>query len=321
MTKRPASAGRFAFPERIGEDRDVRDEAIRIACFSRLAVLAAQYDDEIPYRGALDRGFNFRGRRIPFLSPQKGIFRARAQTGPAALSITTAFRGPYDDEATENGVRYAYRAGPIDQPDNRALREAHRLGVPVVYFVATRPGWYEPVFPSFIRHDDPGARVVLVEKGKMRGDFDEPEPVAIEDPLERRYVNRDVRVRVHQRRFRWRVLPAYRNQCAICRLKEVTLLDAAHILGDLEPGGEPSINNGVSLCSIHHRAFDQDLVGIDADCKVRVSSRLLDEEDGPMLELLKGFHTQPLLVPRSSSLRPDPERLAERYERFLAQST
>jgi hypothetical protein len=37
-----------------------------------------------------------------------------------------------------------------------------------------------------------------------------------------------------------------------------------------------------------------------------------------MLELLKGFHGQALQVPRSAALRPDRERLSERYERFLA---
>lgn len=298
----------------------MRDEALRIACFGRLAVLAAEHGGEVPYRGALDAGFNFHGERVPFLSPQKGIFRARAQTGGAALSITTAFNGPYDDAETDEGVRYAYRAGSIDQADNRALREAHRLEVPIVYFVATRPGWYEPIFPTFIRADDPRSRYVLVEKGKMRGDFDEPEPVPIDDPLERRYVNRDVRVRVHQRRFRWRVIPAYRNQCAICRLREVTLLDAAHIIGDLEQRGEPSVANGLSLCSIHHRAFDQDLVGVSADYGVQVSHRLLDEDDGPMLDLLKGFHGQQITLPRAAASRPDRDRLAERFERFLARS-
>jgi putative restriction endonuclease len=254
------------------------------------------------------------------LSPQKGIFRARAQTGPAALSITTSFRGPYEDAETEDGVLYAYRAGRVDQPDNRALRQAFALGVPLVYVVATKPGWYEPVFPTFIKHDDSAARVVLVQKGKMRGDFDEPEPVVIDDPLERRYVNRDVRVRVHQRRFRWRVLPAYRNQCAICRLREVTLLDAAHIVGDIEAHGEPTVDNGVSLCSIHHRAFDQDLVGIAPDYTVRIAPGLLDVKDGPMLDLLKGFHAKPISVPRVVAHRPDRDRLGLRFERFLART-
>ena len=46
-------------------------------------------------------------------------------------------------------------------------------------------------------------------------------------------------MRVHQARFRGRVLPAYGERCAICRLKESRLLDAAHIAGDLEVHGEP----------------------------------------------------------------------------------
>jgi hypothetical protein len=39
-----------------------------------------------------------------------------------------------------------------------------------------------------------------------------------------------------------------------------------------------------------------------------------------MLELLKGFHAQPITPPRRASLRPDRERLAVRFERFLARS-
>jgi putative restriction endonuclease len=41
------------------------------------------------------------------------------------------------------------------------------------------------------------------------------------------------------------------------------------------------------LCAIHHRAFDQNLVGVSPDYMVHVSRRLLEDEDGPMLELLK----------------------------------
>jgi putative restriction endonuclease len=48
-----------------------------------------------------------------------------------------------------------------------------------------------------------------------------------------------------------------------------------------------------------------------------VSHRLLEDEDGPMLDLLKGFHNIPLRVPSRVGDRPDRERLAERYERFL----
>lgn len=297
------------------------DEALRTSCFSQLAILCAEHGDDVPYDGGLDRGFAFGGARVPFLNRQQGIFRAAAQRGPAALSVQTSHRSPYDDRETPDGFLYAYRGIDPDHRDNRALRAAHATGVPIVYFVATRPGWYRPIFPSYVVEDDPAALRVLIQPGGWRGPIEEREPALIDDPIERRYVVRETKVRVHQARFRGRVLPAYRDQCAICRLKELRLLDAAHIVGDVEAHGEPIVSNGISLCSIHHRAFDQHLVGIDANYNVRVSRRLLEEDDGPMLDLLKGFHGLPLSVPRAPALRPDRERLAARYEHFLLRSS
>ncbi len=294
------------------------DEGLRASCFASLDVLCATHEDDVPYRGGLDRGFAFRGRRVPFLSTQKGIFRAAAQEGPAALSIQTSAASPYDDEETPDGFFYAYRTGPIDQPDNRALRAAFAQATPLVYFVATRPGWYRPLYPAYVVADDPLARRVLVAPGRMVGPLDERDPVILEDPLERRYEVRETRVRLHQARFRGRVLVAYSSRCTICRLKETRLLDAAHIVGDLRTGGEPVVPNGLSLCSIHHRAFDQDLVGVSPDYAVHVSHRLLDHEDGPMLELLKAFHGRRIELPSRVAWRPDRERLAERFERFAA---
>jgi len=292
------------------------DEDVRASCFGQLAILCAEYGADVPYAGALERRFVFRGRHVPYLNHQKGIYRAAAQRGPAALSIQTSYKSPYGDMATEDGYLYAYREGPVDQPDNRALRAAFELRVPIVHFVSTRSGWYHPIFPCYVIADDPRSRHVLVTKGAMKGPMDDQEPVPLDDPVERRYVVRETRVRVHQAQFRGRVIPAYRDQCAICRLKEVRLLDAAHIVSDLEAEGEPVVQNGMSLCSIHHRAFDQSLVGVSPDYRVRVSERLLADEDGPMLELLKGFHDQPIVLPERRALRPDPERLAVRFERF-----
>ena len=285
---------------------------------AQLSVLVAQFGEDVPYIGGLDRGFAFRGNRVPYLNRQKGIYRARAQSGPAALSIQTSAKSPYDDEILTDGFAYAYRAGDVNQPDNRALRSAYDLHVPIVYFIGTRPGWYKPLFPCFVRADDPIARRVTVTPGVLTGPIDEPEPVALEDPIERRYAVRETRVRLHQARFRARVVPAYDSRCAICSLKELRLLDAAHIVGDLELRGEAVVRNGLSLCSIHHRAFDRDLVGVSPDYIVHVSGRLLEDDDGPMLDLLKGFHKTPLHLPRRRIDLPDQKRLDARFERFLA---
>lgn len=294
-----------------------RDEDIRTSCFSRLAVLQAQWGDELPYPGVLSEGFPFRGSRIPFLNRQKGIYRAAVQRGPAALSIQTSIQSPYDDVETEEGFFYDYRAGSTDLPDNRALRAAAQTQVPVVYFFATRPNLYRPLYPYFVTDDFPGERRVFVRPGKLIGPMEEPDPVPIDNPAERQYVVREVKVRLHQDRFRGAVLVAYRDQCTICRLKEVRLLDAAHITPDSAPAGDPLVSNGLSMCTLHHRAFDQNLVAISPDYEVRVSRRLLDDDDGPMLDVLKGFHATRIHVPARKALRPDPERLASRFESFL----
>ena len=272
----------------------------------------------MPYAGGLDQGFAFRGRRVPFLNYQKGIYRAAVQRGPAALSVNTSYKSPYSDEETPDGFVYAYRAGSIDQPDNHALRAAHALQVPIVYFVGTQPGRYRAEWPVFVADDQPEQRAVLLTTGRMLGPYDDRDWILPTEPIERRYAVRDTRVRLHQARFRGRVLPAYANQCTICRLKETRLLDAAHIVADQEAAGEPTVSNGLSLCSIHHRAFDEDLIGVSPDCVIQVHPRLRDEDDGPMLAVLNEAHGASIMLPRRMQLRPDRGLLAQRFERFQA---
>jgi putative restriction endonuclease len=296
----------------------VQDDDIRSSCFAALDVLAAKHGADIPYTGGLDQRFAFRGRRVPFLNYQKGIYRAAVQRGPAALSVNTSYKSPYSDEETPDGFVYAYRAGSVDQPDNRALRAAYALQVPIVYFVGTQPGRYRAEWPVFVADDQPEQRAVILTIGRMLGPYDDRDWILPSEPIERRYDVRDARVRLHQARFRGRVLPAYANQCTICRLKETRLLDAAHIVADREAAGEPTVSNGLSLCSIHHRAFDEDLIGVSPDYVVEVHPRLRDEEDGPMLALLQGAHASSIVVPRSARQRPDRELLAVRFERFRA---
>lgn len=290
-----------------------RDHEPRAACFLALDALRAQFGPDLPLAGGLRDGFVCGGKRIPFLAPPRGIFKAAEQNGSAALSVLTSVNSPYDDEETDEGFWYAYRRGADDLADNRALRAAWADGVPLAYFVGIRPGWYQALYPVWaIERDDVMRRVLLSPSPGGAADLRPP------DAGERRYATREARVRLHQSRFRGVVLPAYRERCAVCRLREPRLLDAAHIVGDREERGEPVVPNGLSLCSIHHRAFDEDLIGIDPDRRVHVSRRLLDDEDGPMLELLKTFHGGRISAPTHPRTAPDRERLAARFERFRA---
>jgi putative restriction endonuclease len=153
-------------------------------------------------------------------------------------SINTSCKSPYDDAATPSGFSYAYRSGSVDQPDNRALRAAGETRAPLVYFVGTRPGWRHPVFPAHVIDDHPEGRHVIVGVGAVRGFVlsNRADPPLV-DEVERVWALRETRARVHQARFRGLVLPAYGSPCAIRRLKEVRLLDAAHIIPDRDPEG------------------------------------------------------------------------------------
>jgi putative restriction endonuclease len=103
--------------------------------------------------------------------------------------------------------------------------------------------------------------------------------------------------RLHQGEFRIRVLSAYKEQCAFCRLRHQQLLDAAHIIPDGEDGGEPIVPNGLSLCKIHHAAFDNNIVGLNPDYKIIVREDILEEIDGPMLKYgIQEMHEQKIEV-------------------------
>jgi len=135
----------------------------------------------------------------------------------------------------------------------------------------------------------------------------------------RRYVERVNKVRLHQPMFRARVLAAYQSRCAICRLRHAQLLDAAHIIADGKPHGDPVVPNGLAMCKIHHAAFDSNILGIRPDLSVHIRQDILDEIDGPMLRYgLQGMHNLAVTAPRSRAAKPDAVRLEERYADFLS---
>jgi putative restriction endonuclease len=210
---------------------------------------------------------------------------------------------------------YAYRAGAIDQADNRALRSAFEMQTPVVYFRGIGPGQYLVVAPMFVTADDPVTRTVILEQGLPVQDM-QPGGL-VSGPDVRAYATREARYRLHQQRFKVNVMRAYRHRCAICMLRERELVQAAHIVPDIEPEGIAAVINGLALCAIHHLAFDRNLLGIDPDGVVHIGERLLREIDGPMLRAgLQGFHGAHIELPRRAEEQPDRTRLATRFDRF-----
>jgi putative restriction endonuclease len=137
--------------------------------------------------------------------------------------------------------------------------------------------------------------------------------------LERCYALHPAKRRLHQSSFREAIIHAYGGRCAVSGLPEPLLLDAAHIVPDKhEELGQPVIPNGLPLSKIHHAAFDSHLIGIDPDYRLHVSERLLEQEDGPLLESLKRLEGSTIHTPSRLLDQPDRDRLALRFESFKA---
>lgn len=306
---------------------DARHDArVRTAAFEWLTDQVARYGDVLPWQ-ILARGFFLGEARIPLLGPQ-GIFKP-GFLQEAPISITTSPDGPYDDAFGPGGLlRYRYRGTDPDHRDNRWLRNAMAYRLPLVYFHGIARSRYVAAWPVFVVHDSPPslAFTIAVDDKAHTGIFSERDGRDSglgEDAASARraYITSTVRVRLHQRAFREKVLEAYRRQCAFCRLRHEELLDAAHIIPDREPEGEPIVRNGVALCSLHHAVFDKFFVGLRPDYVIEVRPDILEEGDGPTLRhAIQDLHGKRIQLPRRVEHHPDPALLSRRYAQFRAGS-
>jgi len=234
----------------------------------------------------------------------------------ATLSVISNPKGPYADTHVGDSLyAYDYRAGSTDG-DNRKMRRAFELGLPIILLRTIRPGIFVPIFPVYVVADDTANRQFILALDESLRFVSNPLQLK---PAEREYAERIVRQRLHQPEFRGRVLLAYQTQCTVCSLRHGKLLDAAHIISDNKRHGLPIVENGLSLCKIHHAAFDANLLGISPDYVVHINRALMDEIDGPMLRYgLQEMDGRLLTLPARASDQPAADRLAERFDEFRA---
>lgn len=296
---------------------------IRARAFVFLRNAVERYGDVLPWQ-VLTREFSYEGTAIPLIGVS-GIWKPRVFS-KVPFSITTTHdspgrQAPYDDALDAQGrLSYRYRGSDPMHRDNVGLRLAMSGGVPLAYFFGINRGEYLATWPVYVVEDHPTSMTFSIAID------DRVAPVAPQGAgtgmaaeARREYVTAITLRRLHQQKFRARVLHAYRNCCAICRLKHVDLLDAAHIIPDSDPRGAPVVPNGLSLCKIHHAAFDRHILGIAPSLTVEIREDVLREVDGPMLRYgLQEMNGARIILPRGAEMRPNPDLIAARYEMFIA---
>jgi len=106
--------------------------------------------------------------------------------------------------------------------------------------------------------------------------------------------------------FRPRVLTAYEHRCAVCgwdlRLGDVLIgVEAAHIQWH-QARGPALVQNGLALCSLHHKLFDRGVFSLSEGLAVTVSERA--HGSSGLEEALLRFHRAPIRDPVNPEYRP-----------------
>ena len=251
------------------------------------------------------------------IASSRGIWNPRQLN--YTLSIMNTKKGIYEDQRlSEEVFEYAYQGSSGVEGNNTKLRAAYLDKAPFVLLEQIEVGRFIPHYPVFAIADDPIRRVFTIS---LSDSFPVSPVDQINLEIDKSYKQQMTRQRIHQPRFRARVLLAYRESCAICQLKHIELLDAAHIIPDSAEGGSASVSNGLSLCKIHHAAYDRNVMGISPDYRVKVRPDLLEEIDGPMLKNgIQAMENVRILTPARSELKPDKDSLDVRYQEFLSKA-
>lgn len=106
--------------------------------------------------------------------------------------------------------------------------------------------------------------------------------------------------------FRNRILTIYQYRCAICgfdlRLGNTPIcLEAAHIKWH-QAGGPAVAQNGLALCSLHHKLFDRGAFTIDQSFKIKVSEHV--NGSNGVEEWLHRYSGHSLKLPLSTDFYP-----------------
>lgn len=130
-----------------------------------------------------------------------------------------------------------------------------------------------------------------------------------------------VKARVNQNFFRQMILANYDNRCCITGLKQPELLIAGHI----KPWSQDKQNrvnpqNGIAINALHDKAFEEGLITITPENKIKISSALKDKKDQNVIgPYFLQYEDQEIYLP--NRFLPDEGFLRWHYDQVFAKST
>src|SRR5215471_17573600 len=99
----------------------------------------------------------------------------------------------------------------LNSADNRWLWDAMQEQIPIIYFLGTSPGRYQPIIPTFIVGWHPENLRVELGFGALVGASVQ---AALPATSERRYAVREIKARLHQASFQdaGTIMPLLKNE-------------------------------------------------------------------------------------------------------------
>ena len=203
------------------------------------------------------------------------------------LVTTTSSGDPSVDDLREHSIRGGFTAEVFI-----ALQESHSLAWTIADSLLTAH------FPATLHEK-------ILEATSIRLDIQ----TALDSDDESEFFI--VRRRPRDWRFRSKIMNAYAHRCAVCefdvRMDDDPLaIEAAHIRWH-EAKGPPIVNNGLALCSLHHKLFDAGAFTLQNDLEVVIAPGI---EGSSVEDALYRYSEQPLrTLPKNSQDLPSPQYL------------
>jgi putative restriction endonuclease len=108
-----------------------------------------------------------------------------------------------------------------------------------------------------------------------------------------------IKARINQSFFRSSILASYNNSCCITGIRQPEFLIAGHIKPwHIDEKNRLNPQNGIALNALHDKAFENGLITITTDFKIKVSTILFKQKKSKSIEdyFLK-YHDQSIILP------------------------
>lgn len=232
-------------------------------------------------------------RELGIYGGQQGIWVDKKRTKDLTIdgwgiAVSVIHKGNvYADDFDETGVIYHYpnteRPKSRDSGEVEAVKNCHRFNIPVfVIRISHKNNSLRDVFWGKVHFWDDESEVFVILFGDIIQNHlpsISTSNFQVREEAEKRYSVSLGYPRTVS--FRLGVFLRYGTTCSVCEINLAELLDAAHLVPKSDSGSDDP-QNGIVLCSLHHRALDRGLFVIHPE-----KLTLIPQKHGPSLERLK----------------------------------